>query len=136
MIARVLSVSGKDAVIIPGGDAACFGCLDRECKKHPSPVAAENRRNIYIEPGLLVETGVPAAALFREISTAVLPLLLGFIAGYFLAGYFFPSAAEASRAAAGLLLLFISAAAAFLVRRRRPAKTRLEIRRVISGPGA
>jgi sigma-E factor negative regulatory protein RseC len=114
-----------------GAEAACFGCPGGECKKNPSPVTAENRNRLYLEPGLLVETGIPAITLFREISTAILPPLLGFAAGYFLAGLL-PSASDASCAAGGLLLFFVSAAAACLVRRRHPAKTRLEIRRVIA----
>jgi hypothetical protein len=61
----------------------------------------------------------------------LLPLLAGFLAGFFLVHGLFPAAGEGARAAGGALGLFLCGALAFLIRRRYPPREINRITRLI-----
>jgi sigma-E factor negative regulatory protein RseC len=121
MTGKVRSVSGKMVVIDPERPAGCFGCMYQECKSL-APVTAENRDGLDLFPGLLVETFSSPQALFRQGAAALIPPLLGFIAGFFLAGIIFPQSADGLRAACGVFLLFAAALGFYFFQRRFPAR--------------
>ncbi|GHT53361.1 hypothetical protein FACS1894106_4120 [Spirochaetia bacterium] len=122
MIGKVRSVSGKMVIIEPERPAGCFGCMHQECAEGFAPVTAENRDNLDLAPGRLVETGSPPHVLLRQGAAALCPPLLGFTAGFFLAGLIFPQSADALRAACGALLLFAAAAGFYFFRKRFPSR--------------
>jgi sigma-E factor negative regulatory protein RseC len=124
---RVKEIQGSSLLIDRESDINCFGCLDKECKARAYSYSAENAAGLDLRPGLLVETET-AASPIRQGLGALLPPLLGFVAGYVVTGLAIPAAGEPLRAAAGALLLFAVAGALYLFRRRHPPRI---IRRVV-----
>jgi sigma-E factor negative regulatory protein RseC len=131
MTGKVRSVSGKMVVIDPERPAGCFGCLSQECAEGFAPVTVENSAGLDLVPGQLVETGSGPRVLLRQGAAALIPPLLGFIAGFFLAGIIFPQSADALRAACGVLLLFAAALGFYFFRRRFPPKNIPRILQII-----
>ena len=124
---RIREIRGSTLIITRESPIACFSCMNAECKAKAITYTAENPAGLSLLPGQLVEPEAAASAL-RQGLAALLPPVLGFIAGYVLTGVLYPTAGEAARAAAGALALFAAAFACYVVRRRFPPKT---IRRVI-----
>jgi sigma-E factor negative regulatory protein RseC len=110
------------AVIEPERPAGCFGCMNQECAEGFAPITAENSNGLDLAPGRLVETGSGPRVLLRQGAAALFPPLLGFIAGFFLAGVLFPQSGEALRAACGALLLFVAGLGFYFFRRRFPSR--------------
>jgi hypothetical protein len=90
---------------------ACFGCL-----KSDKCWAAMNA-DPSLKPGQAVETA--GGRLLGQALAALLPLPLGFAAGFFLVPVFFPAAGDPAKAAGGVLLMFAAAAGYYLFRRRQ-----------------
>jgi sigma-E factor negative regulatory protein RseC len=132
MIGKIRSVSGKMVVIEPDRPAGCFGCMRQDCAKGLAPITAENRDNLDLAPGLLVETGSSSRTLLQQCAAALSPPLLGFAAGFLLSGIIFPQSGDALRAACGALLLFAAALGFYFFRRQYPPKNIPRILRVIS----
>jgi positive regulator of sigma E activity len=131
MIGRIHAAAGGKILVVPAEKTACFGCL-KDCGKR-GVVVVENQDALPLKPGQMVETGhSPRSLLFQGLA-ALLPLVLGFTAGFFLTHRLFPSAGEGARAAGGVFLLFAGGAAALLIRRRYPAKETSRIKRIITG---
>jgi sigma-E factor negative regulatory protein RseC len=124
---KIKAIQGTTLTIARESDVACFGCMDKECKARAYSYNAENTAGLSLRPGQLVETETAASPLKQGLA-ALLPPLLGFIAGYAATGIVFPGAGEPLRAAAGVLLLFAVAGALYVVRLHRPPRI---IRRVI-----
>jgi positive regulator of sigma E activity len=110
MIGRVHAVRGKEILIVPEENTACFGCM-KDCHKHKILVAVENRDTLPLEPGQIVETENSPHDLFRQGLIVFLPLVLGFLTGFLLIRFFFPAAGEGAMAAGGAFLLFAAGAA-------------------------
>jgi hypothetical protein len=70
-----------------------------------------------LKPGQAAETA--DGRLWGQALAALLPLPLGFTAGFFLVPVFFPAPGEAARAAGGVLLMFAAASGYYLFRRVR-----------------
>ena len=121
MTGRVRSVSGKTVTIKPERPA-CFGCLNQECTEGFAPVTAENVNSLDLAPGQLVETGFSPRALLCQGAAALIPPLLGFIAGFVFTGILFPKSGDALRAACGALLLFAAAFGFYFFRKRFPSR--------------
>jgi sigma-E factor negative regulatory protein RseC len=130
MTGKVLSISGKMAVIEPDKPAGCFGCVNQECGGF-TPITVENRDNLDLVPGQLVETGSKCRTLLRQGAAALIPPLLGFTAGFFLAGILFPQSGDGLRAACGALLLFAAALGVYFFRRQFPPKNIPRILRIL-----
>jgi sigma-E factor negative regulatory protein RseC len=132
MTARVHAVSGGVITIEPGENTGCFGCMNQDCKNRLSLFTAENPQNLPLAPGQLVEAANSPALLLRQGLLALLPPLIGFIAGFFLTGLFFPVAGEGAKAAGGAFLLFAAGAGCYLLQRRSPpGQTVYRITRII-----
>ncbi|MDR2020113.1 MAG: SoxR reducing system RseC family protein [Treponema sp.] len=130
MIGRIHAVSGREVLIAPREYAACFGC-GKNCHEGRGLISAENRDNLPLLPGQLVETeNSPVGLVFQGLS-ALLPLLAGFLAVFFLTGGLFPAAGEEARAAGGLFGLFAGGGLTLLIRRRYPARAKNRITRIV-----
>jgi positive regulator of sigma E activity len=131
---RVHAVSGRQVLIAPANNSACFGCL-KKCGDGRVLTAALNPEKLPLSPGQLVEAESSPPGLLIQALAAILPPAAGFLAGFFLVRGLFPAAGEGARAAAGALGLFFGGALAFLIRRRRPPGEITRITRII-GPAA
>jgi hypothetical protein len=128
---RVLEVKGNTVTILKDSDLrgeACFGCMaGGTCEAKPFPVSAENPLGLPLKPGQTVE--IESGRLFLEALAALLPLLAGFAAGFFLAvPLLFPASGESARAAGGAFFMLAAAACRCLF--RRPPRNRLRVVRV------
>jgi hypothetical protein len=130
MIGRVHTVSGREVLIAPGENPACFGCM-KMCRHGRVLVAAVNPGGLPLSPGQIVETEDSPPGLLRQGLGALLPLPAGFLAGFFLIRGFFPAAGEGTCAAGGVLGLFVGGALTFLIRRRHPPRDISRIARII-----
>jgi hypothetical protein len=134
MIGRVHAVSGREVLIAPRENPACFGCM-KNCAEGRVLVAAVNPEKLPLLPGQMVETENSPPGLLLQGLAALLPLPTGFLAFFFLVCGLFPAAGEGARAAAGALGLFLGGGLAFLIRRRYPAREISRITRIIGAPG-
>lgn len=130
MIGRIQAVSGREVLIVPRNGDACFGCV-KNCPKGRVLVSAENRNNLPLSPGQLVEAGNSPRGLAAQGLSALLPLFLGFLAGFFLTGRIFHSAGEGALAAGGALGLFAGGGLMLLIRRRCLPGEKNSITRII-----
>jgi hypothetical protein len=100
-------------------DENCFGCMNTACAKHVRKVSSEINSTAGCNSA--VENSSPAA-LAKEGLITILPLALGFIAGFFLTRFIFPQAGDAAKAAGGVVGLFASALVCYFVRSGRKKK--------------
>ena len=128
----IREVKGNLAVIAPDKSAACFGCMNLECKSSVGLITAENPDALPLQTGQRVEVGAPGLSLLHQAITAFLPPILAFIAGFFLTRQFFPQAGEGAAAFAGVILLFAAAFVVYKARGKSNAKSEFYITRVIS----
>ena len=133
----VLSVTGVLAAVRREKRAeadnpeACFGCMNTWCKAGQSRILAANPLKLSLEPGQAVEIEIaPSSALIQAVS-ALLPPLLGFIAGFFLTALIFPGSGDPARSAGGAALMFLSALGLYGYRRKNPVKTMPGIVRIL-----
>jgi sigma-E factor negative regulatory protein RseC len=136
MKGRILAVAGDTVTIEPERPAACFGCLESECKRGFAPVQARmpgelGNSDRSLEPGQRVEAVLPRKGVLLQALTALLTPLAGFISGYALTGLALPQAGEGPQAAGGAAAMFLFSLGLYLFRRRFPAKDLLQIKSVL-----
>ena len=127
----VAEIRGNLIIIKTDANAACFGCMNSECKKNGSSVCAENPKALSLSIGQMVEAEAGGKDLALEAFSALLPPILGFIAGFFLTRLSFPAAGEGEAAGAGVIMLFAAAFAFYRIRKKSPAKSRFMVTRII-----
>ncbi|AEF86039.1 hypothetical protein TREPR_2764 [Treponema primitia ZAS-2] len=127
----VQEITGNTLTLIKENNIACFGCMSQECKEKAISFTAEKPTAMAVEPGQRVETETASSALKQGLG-ALIPPILGFIAGFLLTGALFPTAGDPPRAAGGALLLFAVAVSCYFYRRRFPLEAK---RRVIRALG-
>ena len=122
----VLSVTGVLAAVRrekrdeTDSPEACFGCMNTGCKAGQGRILAANPLKLPLEPGQVVEVEtLPSPAIIQAVS-ALLPPLLGFIAGFFLTALIFPGSGDPARSAGGAVLMFLTAAGLYAYRRKTP----------------
>jgi sigma-E factor negative regulatory protein RseC len=130
---RVQAVSGKTVIIGADESAACFGCMNRECRARGRFYTAENPRALPLAPGQLVETGNSRRALLFQALAVLLPPVLGFAAGFAAADAL--TANEALSIRGGFMGLLFTALAVYLFRRYFPPKTVPEVFRIAEKTG-
>jgi len=127
----VAEIRGNLIIIKTDVSAACFGCMNSECKKNGPSVCAENPKSLPLALGQMVEAEAGGRDLALEAFFALLPPILGFIAGFFLIRLSFPAAGEGEAAGAGVVMLFASAFAFYRARKKSPARGRFMVTRII-----
>ena len=113
------------------GAEACFGCMNRGCKRRQDLVIAQNPFNLSLRPGQQVETELSPIPVIIQALSALSPLCLGFVAGFFLTAALFPASGDAAQAFGGVLLMFFAGTVFYLYRRLRPIKTLPRIVRIV-----
>jgi sigma-E factor negative regulatory protein RseC len=131
---RVLAVAGDAVTVLQDASAACFGCMNQECRQKQGIITAENKTGLPLKAGQLVETEFPlTTALAQGVSLFALPFL-ACAAVYLASGFLSPALGEPVRAALGAAALFAAGIALYFYRRKHPFKTRPVIAGVLSDP--
>ena len=121
---RITAINGNQITVLIKclDNESCFGCLKTECKKRDKSIIVENRIDLPLQNGQLVEIETKNSSVIIQTLFALGIPLLGFIAGFLLTALFFPASGEGARAASGALLMFLAAIGFYLIRKRHPAK--------------
>ncbi|MDR2631147.1 MAG: SoxR reducing system RseC family protein [Spirochaetaceae bacterium] len=133
----VREISGDLVTLRLDRSRACSGCgyggcrpgapgsgtgANEECPPNHGMVTAVNRKKLPLLPGQRVAVEFPRGDAPVQAVTALLPPLLGFIAGYVLGGMALSPENQDLRAAAGGAGLFISAGLVYLIRKYLPPR--------------
>ena len=118
---KVLEIKGNFAIIAPEKSAACFGCMNHECRAGKGFITAENQKSLPLEKGQTVEVYAPGASIAGQALVSFLPPILAFIAGFGVTRLLFPGVGEGAAAGMGVILLFFTAYIVYLARKRIPA---------------
>jgi hypothetical protein len=127
---RVRLVNGTTVTIQLETGAACFGCMNGECKKGKGLITAENTAGLALVPGLLVEASVSRGSLALQILTVLCPPLFGYAGTFILTGIAFPGLGEPVRAALGVAALVAVGFVCFRLC-RLPAEAEIRVVRVV-----
>jgi sigma-E factor negative regulatory protein RseC len=118
-----------------GEIAACFGCMNQECKSNKRIIAAENPYHFNLSSGQFVEVETKTAGALIQFLQAIIPPAAGFAVAFLIVKFGFPSSGEGMRAAAGIFGLFIAGFAVFLYRKKVPVKNNPRIVRILDSSG-
>ncbi|MDR0761027.1 MAG: SoxR reducing system RseC family protein [Treponema sp.] len=128
---RVLAVTGDAVTVRHDASAACFGCMNQECRQKQGLITAENKTGLPLSAGQRVETEFPLkTALAQGFSLLALPFL-ACAAVYLVSGLLSSPPEEPIRAALGAAALFAAGFALYFYRRKHPFKVRPIIVRVL-----
>ena len=127
---KVREIKGNLIIIAPDRSAACFGCMNMECKT-AGFLAADNTLGLPVETGQTVEVETDTHSLIPQALTAFLPPILGFATGFILTRLLFPHAGEPAAAFIGLALLFVAALIVYKLRKNLPAGIGYTVARII-----
>ena len=127
---KIREIIGKTVIIKPDSLAACFGCMKEECGSCGS-ISAENPLSLSLKAGQTVEVSAPAASVFSQALSALVPPALGFAGGFFLTRFFLPKAGEGAAAGMGVIFLFAAAFIVYAVRKRNPPGKAYTVTRII-----
>jgi sigma-E factor negative regulatory protein RseC len=128
---RVLTVTGDAVTILQDTSAACFGCMNQECRRKQGIVIAENKTSLPLSAGCLVETEFPLKTALVQGLSLLLPPLLACAIAYLASGLPSPVPNDPVRAAIGAAALFATGFALYFYRRNRPFNHRPVIVRVL-----
>ena len=118
---RISNIDGRTVTIRGGELAACFGCMNQECKSNQRVFIAVNRYNFVLSVGQFVEVETVPASSFIQFLQAVLPPLVGFLLFYVLVFLIFPGLGAGIRAAFGFLGLFLGGFGFYRFRKKYPS---------------
>jgi sigma-E factor negative regulatory protein RseC len=122
---RILSVSGSTVTVMPDLGDACFGCLNKDCKKRPPLITAENPGGLNLSPGQFVETSVSPPAAAGEAAFVLLPPAAAFAVGFWGIGHFLPGLGEGACILGAFVLAAFTVLARVLMRRPGSARSRI-----------
>ena len=132
---RISDIRGRMVTVLGGEIAACFGCMNQECKSNRRVITAENRRHLELSPGQFVEVENSTTGAFVQFLQAMLPLLAGFIIGYLITWLGFPGSGDGVRTAVGFAGLFLTGFGVYMYRRKFPVKNNPEVTKILDEPG-
>ena len=129
---KVREIKGNMVIVAPNMSAACFGCMNQECKAGGGLITAENSGALSLETGQMVEVSAPGVSLLAQALLSLLPPIMGFMTGYTLTRLLFPGAGEGAFAGAGVILLFAAAFIVYKARAKFPAKRVYRVTRLVN----
>lgn len=129
---RITKIEGKTITIQGGELGGCFGCMNEECKVNGKVFTAENRKDLSLSIGELVEISVGAGATAANAALVLLPPLISFAAGFAIVSAAFPESGEAARAAAGVVGMTLGFFGVYWFRKLYPAKSVPIVLRTVS----
>ena len=128
---KVRELREKTVIVLPDRSAACFGCMNHECRSGAGLITAENPASLPLKTGQTVEVVTQGASLLGQALIALLPPILGFLLGFNLTRLAFPEAADGASAGIGVIFLFAAAFAVYFVRKKHPASKGYEVKRIL-----
>ena len=129
---KIREIKDNLIIIAPDRSAACFGCMNEECRKGTGFITAENPGALALETGQIVEVAASGTSLLAQALPVLLPPVLSFIAGYFLLRFLVPHAGEGAFAGAGVLFLFITAFIVYRIRRKKPPGKSFTVTKIVA----
>ena len=129
---RITKIEGKTITIQGGELGGCFGCMNEECKVNGKVFTAENRRDLSLSVGELVEISVGAAAAASSAALVLLPPFVAFAAAFAFVSAAFPASGEAARASAGVGGMVLGFFGVYWFRKIYPAKSVPIVLRTVS----
>jgi len=130
---KVREVRENLVIVLPDRSAACFGCMNAECKGGAGLITAENPAGLPLGTGQTVEVATRGSSLLGQAALALLPPILGFLLGFNLSGVIFPfTAPDGASAGMGVLFLFAAAFVVYLVRKKHPASKGYKVTKIIA----
>ena len=118
-------------IVAPEKSAACFGCINHECKTAGGFITAENPEALPLKNGQTVEVKAPGINILTQALAALLPPIMGFIAGYTITRLLFQKAGESAAAFFGAIFLFITAFVVYWIRKKYPANRAYKVTRIL-----
>ncbi len=129
---RITKIEGKTITIQGGELGGCFGCMNEECRVNGKVFTAENRRDLSLAIGDLVEISVGAGATASNAALVLLPPIISFAAVFAFVSAAFPNSGEAARAAAGVGGMILGFFGVYWFRKLYPAKSVPIVLRTVS----
>ena len=127
----IREIKGNLIIVIPNMGAACFGCMNQECKDNGGLITAENPKALPLKEGQKVEVRAPGIYLMGQAMAALLPPAFGFAASFFLARRLFPEAGEGAVVGIGVTFIFATAFLVYRVRKKIPAGLAYTVTKII-----
>ena len=129
---KIREIKENIVIVAPEISAACFGCMNQECKAGGGIITAENPRGLPLKQGQMVEVRAPGISILGQALAALLPPAIGFVASYFLARLIIPNAGDGAHAAIGAVSLFATAFLVYKIRKKYPPGKAYTVTRIIS----
>jgi positive regulator of sigma E activity len=127
----IREINGRRISLAPDMSAACFGCMNSECKK-TGFISAENPLKLPLAIGQTVEVEAQGISIFLQALVILLPPIISFITGYALINSFFPKAGEGAAIGAAFIFLFAAAFIVYRIRKSKPARWEYVVSRIIA----
>jgi sigma-E factor negative regulatory protein RseC len=128
---RISEIHGKMITVLCGEIAACFGCMNQECKSNKRMITAENPYHFDLSVGQFVEIERSVSGAFVQFLQALIPPLFGFFVAYFIVKFVFPISGDGIRAAAGFFGLLLAGFSVYFYRKKNPAKNNPRIMKIL-----
>ena len=127
----VVEIRENLVIVAPDKSAACFGCMNMECKSGGGLITAENPKALPLGGGQMVEVEIPDVSIIKQALTAFLPPALAFTAGFIFIRLLFPKTGEGAAAFMGVILLFAAAFVVYRIRKSKPAENACTITKIL-----
>ena len=128
---KIRELKENTVIVAPELSAACFGCMNQECKASGGFITAENPKALPLHLGQTVEVKAPSASLFAQALVALLPPAFGFLAGFFLTRLLFPNSGDGAAVGIGFVFLFAFAFVVYKLRKKHPPSGAYTVTRII-----
>ncbi|HOJ99572.1 MAG TPA: SoxR reducing system RseC family protein [Termitinemataceae bacterium] len=119
-IGTIVKIEGSHITIQGGELAACFGCMNQECRANGKRFVAENPLGLPLQVGQTVEIEQAQEAVWKQTLLLFLPPLIVFGVLFWGSGYLFPSLAQDLRVALGIGGIFGVWGLQYFIRKGKP----------------
>ncbi|MCX7655325.1 MAG: SoxR reducing system RseC family protein [Treponemataceae bacterium] len=130
-IGIVVKIEGSHITIQGGELAACFGCMNQECRSNGKRFVAENSLALPLQVGQTVEVEQPHGTLWKQTLLLFLPPLLVFGILFWGSGSLFPLLSQDFRVALGIGGIFGVWGIQYFVRKGKPLGEGPRVTRII-----
>ena len=129
---RIREIKENNVTVVLETGAACFGCMNQECKSGGGTITAENPDDLPLSPGQTVEVRAPGISILGQALAALMPPIIGFFASFFIARFLYPNARDGVYGGIGIIFLFATAFLVYHIRKKFPPKKAYTVTRIIA----